>query len=352
MLHLKMNILQIPFFLKIMEETLIDKFLAVKTKRELATCLGVEFKVLAYNLYKLTDEDKYIEFEIKKRKSGKRLIFAPNSGIKYIQENLSKILLEIYPAKNCVHGYVKGKGIKSNALFHVKRKNIINLDLKDFFPSINFGRVRGIFKSHPFNFDDTISTALAQICCYKGALPQGAPTSPIISNFICRRLDNRLIDLSKKGKFIYTRYADDITLSTNIFPIPKEIGDITNNVLSLSAELVNTINSNDFQINSNKTRFANKFNRQEVTGLIVNKFPNVKRNYVRHVRAMLHAWEKFGIYDAAKEHFEKYNYKHKKTNQIELSYLNELVGKIGYIGAYSGHKRTVNPEIGGQRFRK
>lgn len=336
MLHLKMNILQIPFLIFFMKEPNIEKFLAIKTKQDLAACLGVEYKVLAYNLYKLRDEDKYIEFEIKKRKSGTRLIIAPNSGIKFIQENLSNFLLNIYPTKKCVNGYVKDKGIRNNALIHIRRKYIINIDLKDFFPSINFGRVRGIFKSYPFNFDDTISTALAQICCYKGFLPQGAPTSPIISNFICRKLDNKLMDLSQKGRFVYSRYADDITFSTNIIPIPKEIGTIENNVLVLSDELSNIINNNGFRINSSKTRFASKFNRQEVTGLIVNKFPNVKRNYIRHVRAMLHAWEKYGINSAAKEHFEKYNYKYKKTTQIELSYLNEIVGKIGYIGMIRG----------------
>jgi RNA-directed DNA polymerase len=319
-----------------MEENRVEKFLAIRNKRELAAFLKVEYKVLAYNLYKLNDDEKYIEFEIKKRKGGQRQIIAPNSGIKFIQKNLSKILLDIYPVKGCVHGYVKSKSIKSNALVHVKRKNIINIDLEDFFPSINFGRVRGIFKSFPFNFNDTIATAIAQICCYKGILPQGAPTSPIISNFICYKLDNKLIDLAIQGRFSYTRYADDITFSSNIFPIPKEIGEIFNNRILLSENIIEVIRNNGFKINNEKSRVANRSHRQEVTGIIVNKFPNVKRNYIRQVRAMLNAWEKYGIYEAAREHFEKYNYKNKKTIHLELSYQNELVGKIGYVGMIRG----------------
>ncbi len=323
-----------------MEDKLEDKlrsvFFAVETKQELAKVLNVKYKDLIYNLHKLTDDKKYIEFRIKKRGKGDRLIIAPNSGIKHIQRNLSEILLEIYPEKNCVHGYVKGKGIRSNALIHIKKKIVINMDLEEFFPSINFGRVRGVFRSKPFNFNDMISTTLAQICCYKGILPQGAPTSPIISNFICRSLDNAMLNLARRGKFNYTRYADDITFSTNMLPIPKGIGNISNNTLLLSAELEEIINSNGFKINTSKTRFAYSINRQEVTGLIVNKFPNVKRNYVRHVRAMLHALEKYEVSNAAREHFEKYNYKHKKELNIEVSYIYELAGKIGYIGMIKG----------------
>lgn len=328
-----------------MEESLAQKFLSISSKEDLAEILGVKYSVLVFNLYKLSDEEKYIEFKIKKRTKGTRTIIAPNSGIKFIQKNLSNVLLEIYPNKKCVHGYVKKKGIKTNAIAHVNKKTLINIDLKDFFPSINFGRVMGLFKSYPFNFSDTIAVTIAQICCYKGFLPQGAPTSPIISNLICRRLDNELIDLSIKGRFIYTRYADDITFSTNILPIPAELGEIKEYKLSLSTEIKRIIKENGFGINQSKTRYATRYNRQEVTGLVVNQFPNVKRNYVRHVRAMLHSWEKYGINNAAKEHFEKYNYKNKKPGQIELSFQYELVGKIGYIGMIRGKDDKIYKKL-------
>ncbi len=323
-----------------MNKTIKD-FLEVTTKRELASCLGVDYHILIYNLYKLDDDEKYTTFKIKKRNNKFRTIIAPDSGIKYIQELLSKILLEIYPNKNCVHGYLIDKSIKTNAQPHIKKKLVINLDLNDFFPSINFGRVRGIFKSYPFNFNEIISTTLAQICCYKGILPQGAPTSPIISNYICRRLDNELIELAKKGRFNYTRYADDITFSTNVLPLPKEIGEITEDKLTVSDELIEIIEKNGFKINNEKVRFATKYNRQEVTGLIVNEFINVKRTFVRQVRAMLNSWEKFGVYEAAREHFEKYNHKNKSNSNLELSFVNEVVGKISFIGSIRGKDDTI-----------
>ena len=342
--------------MKGIDENTIKDFLDVKTKRELAKILGVEYKTLIYNLYKLKFDEKYNLFEIKKRNGKTRKIIAPISGIKFIQENLSKILLEIHNAKFCVHGFLKSKSIKTNALPHVKKRILINLDLENFFPTINFGRIRGIFLSKPFEFPEPIATMLAQICCYEDYLPQGAPSSPIISNYVCRRLDNQLLKFAKKYKLDYTRYADDITFSTNLKSIPEGVGLVKDNNLKISEELNEIVVSNGFTINSEKIRYAFRNNRQEVTGLIVNSFTNVNRKYVRHVRAMLHAWEKFGVDAAAKEHFEKYNYKNKPLQNIELSFQAELVGKIGFIGHIRGkdnkiYKRlyerikTLNPEV-------
>jgi RNA-directed DNA polymerase len=342
--------------MKVIDQELIDEFLAISDKKEIAKILGVEYKILAYNLYKISPEEKYKTFEIKKRNGKSRKIIAPNSGIKFIQTNLSKILLEIYKAKSSTHGFLKERSIKTNALPHVKKRIVINLDLENFFPAINFGRVRGIFLTWPFNFPETIATILAQICCFEGCLPQGAPSSPIISNYICRKLDNCLLKFAKKNRLTYTRYADDITFSTNLREIPKGIGVIKENKLIISEELNNIITSNGFSINIEKIRYAFSENRQEVTGLIVNSFPNINRKYIRHVRAMLHAWEEFGIEAAAKEHFSKYNYKNKTPKLIELSFQNELVGKIGFIGHIRGkdddiyHKlykriKKINPDV-------
>jgi RNA-directed DNA polymerase len=267
---------------------------------------------------------------------GKRKICAPVSGIKFIQKNLSLILNELCDQKFCVHGYVKDRSIITNAKAHSRKRIIVNLDLKNYFPSINFGRVRGLFKAPPFLFNDEVATTLAQICCYENSLPQGAPSSPIISNYICRRLDSQLSLLCRDCKVDYSRYADDLTFSTNLKELPLQIGTITGDKLTLSKEIKAIIKGNGFTVNRKKNRFALKNNRQDVTGLIVNEGINVPRKYVRHVRAMLHAWEKYGLENAAKEHFEKYNYKHKVTDYPEISFKNELVGKISYIGQIKG----------------
>ena len=327
------------------DNDIITKFLEVKTVRELATILDTPYKILQYNLYKIQDEDKYEVFEIKKRNGGIRQICAPISGIKRLQKNLSIILNHLHSPKFCAHGYVKERSIITNAQVHVKKRIVINIDLKDFFPSINFGRVRGLFMKYPFNFNDKVSTILAQICCYDGCLPQGSPSSPVLSNYICHRLDNQLLKFSHKCRVDYTRYADDITFSTNLKELPKEIGVIKHNTLFLSSDLTNIIEGNGFAVNREKIRFALKNNRQEVTGLIVNERINLNRKYIRHVRAMIHAWEKFGLEEAAIEHFEKYNYKNKTVDNYILSFIKEISGKIGYIGHIKGKENSVYRNI-------
>lgn len=207
-------------------------FQAVTTKRELAELLGSSLKMLAYYLYKLPPEQQYKKYDIPKRTGGTREIYAPISGIKQIQKRLSHILQNYQPAKFCVHGYVKERSIKTNAYIHRRMRIVINLDLKDFFSSINFGRVRGLFKSAPFGFNNEVATTLAQICCHDGKLPQGAPTSPVISNYICRRLDNELIAFARKHKINYSRYADDITFSTNLQFLPTAVGHIKKSIKS------------------------------------------------------------------------------------------------------------------------
>lgn len=313
----------------------INDFLAITSKVDLACILEVPYNILMYYLYIIPPEKNYFSFGILKRNGKIRQIDAPAEGLKRIQKKLAEILYNLYPNKSCVHGYAKTKDIKTNATVHSKQRIIINLDLKDFFPSIHFGRVCGMFKAHPFNFTDEIAITLAQLCCYKGTLPQGAPSSPIISNYICYKMDNQLSAFSTKYKVYYTRYADDMTFSTNLRMFPPQIATINDNALSLSEGFKAIIEANGFTINGQKSRFAGKNNRQEVTGLIVNSGINVNRKYIREIRAMLHAWEKFGLDKAAHEHFITYRQQNRIEN-IELKFKNILIGKIGYVGHIKG----------------
>lgn len=318
-----------------------DSFKNIITRKDLADYLGYTYKNLIYNLFQVPNSAKYREFKIAKKSGGERLICAPASNIKYIQRILADKLLEFCHQKKCVQAFAKKKSIKTNAEFHRRSNIVVNLDLKDFFPSINFGRVRGLFLKHPFNCNELIATTLAQICCYNGKLPQGAPTSPILSNYICRRLDNELTDLAVRNKCRYTRYADDITFSTGLKTLPSEIGMIENNALILSDELKNIIVTNGFEINKSKVRYAFRNNRQEVTGLIVNKSVNVKRKYIKRVKAMLHAWQKYGLQEAAREHFEKYNYKNKHPEKPEDAFKAELIGMLSFIVYIKGKSSPV-----------
>ncbi len=221
---------------------------------------------------------------------------------------------------------------------------MLNIDLKDFFPSINFGRVRGVFISKPYSLHADAATVLAQICCHDGELPQGAPTSPIISNMICKRLDNELYRLAKKLNYSYTRYGDDITFSTTKSRFSKQVVAYTfednDSEIKLGKKLEEIIISNGFEINLQKVRLFNQTSRQEVTGLTVNEKINVRRKFVRQVRAMLYACEKFGEDKAQKEYYEKYDKKLGRGEPLP-KFSTIIAGKIAYLKMIRGERDKV-----------
>ena len=186
-----------------------------------------------------------------------------------------------------------------------------------------------------------MANALTQICCFEGVLPQGAPTSPVLSNFACRRLDNEFMKLARSSKVNYSRYADDIAISTNLKILPASIGEIVNNRIVLSGQVEKLISTSGFKINNEKVRFALRHNRQEVTGIIVNSKINVSRLFIREVRSMLHAWETFGISAAAKQHFELFTPISGFPENPEIRFKFKLAGKINHIGAVRGRSDAL-----------
>lgn len=248
----------------------------------------------------------YKHFTIKKRNGNPRMIAEPKRRLKIIQEKILAFLQDrSNPAKPTVHGFVAKRSIVTNAIVHCSPRTqyILNLDLQDFFPSIAFRRVRGVLTNHPFNFSFEVATVIAQICTLDDALPQGASTSPFISNLVCRSMDRDLNELARRNLAIYTRYADDITFSftlRNSSRLPAAIcvaehgGGVT-----IGSELHNLItNTHHFAINPSKTRLNDRFRRMEVTGLTINERPNVRRIFVDRIRGALNAWERNG-YDNA-----------------------------------------------------
>jgi len=164
----------------------------------------------------------------------------------------------------------------------------------DFFPTINFGRVRGLFMAYPFEYPADVATLLAQICCHDNQLPQGAPTSPIVSNYICRKLDSQLSRLASSERCYFTRYADDIAISTDRTVFPSRVALITSGQSLAGPSLAGLIESNGFEINPAKTRLMRRTQRQRITGLVVNEKVNVSRHYVRDLRNLLFAWRTHG----------------------------------------------------------
>lgn len=270
----------------------------IKNRNELADLLGIQRQRLTYLLYVKGLDNMYTSFSIPKKNGDSRIINAPNKELKYIQSKLAEELYlyrkKLMEEKELIGGvsqaFEKGKNIFTNALVHRNKRYVINMDLENFFDSFHFGRVRGFFlKSREFELPNEVATVLAKIVCCDGKLPQGAPTSPIISNMICNIFDIRIIKLAKKYRLDYTRYADDLTFSTNDknYLMNKE---------QFYIEIKKEIEKAGFHINEDKTRISYNSSRQEVTGIITNKKINIKREYYKKTRAMAHCLYKTGEY--------------------------------------------------------
>ncbi|NBX75262.1 MAG: RNA-directed DNA polymerase, partial [Proteobacteria bacterium] len=202
---------------------IILKLSELKTPQDLATYLGVDyFQHVVFHIYIYPKEKRYLSFEIPKKSGGTRKIQAPATHLKTLQRKLASKLIEEYRVQHPAHGFLRQRSIITNADRHINKRYVLNIDLKDFFGTINFGRVRGMFMGKPYSLPPKIATILAQICCHDNALPQGAPTSPIITNMICSKLDNQLRKMAQSHLCTYTRYADDITISTNRKLFPKD----------------------------------------------------------------------------------------------------------------------------------
>ncbi|MEO0350411.1 MAG: reverse transcriptase domain-containing protein [Cyanobacteria bacterium P01_A01_bin.15] len=329
-------------FWDLSEDRLRDAFYQLKTREDFATLLQVSDKHLRYHLYTQPRSKLYLKFEIPKKSGGKRIILSPRASLKSLQRKLNHLFSKVYSPKPSTHGFTNEKNIVTNASQHLRQKYILNIDIRNFFPSINFGRVRGLLMSSPYNCNQEVATVLAQICCHENQLPQGAPTSPILSNMICAKLDSDLQRLAKRNQCIYTRYADDITFSTSRIRFPSRLIWFSheNEELILGRELRNTIEDNGFVINESKVRLQPIYKRQEVTGIIVNEKLNVNRKYIRQVRAVLHAWEKYGIENAEKDFFKKYD-KHKYYPPRENTFKEIIKGRIEFIGLVRGKNDNI-----------
>lgn len=323
-------------------EQLRAKFLSLSDPESVADLFEITSDDLIHHVFDVPPRRRYIRFNIPKRSGDLREISAPTKSLKQIQRRFNQVLHCVYKRKGPVHGFVSEQSIVSNADCHFDKRYILNVDLKDFFPSIHPGRVRGMFMAKPYNLSWEISELLASICCFNNELPQGAPTSPIISNMICAKMDSYLQRLAKKHHCYYTRYADDITFSTYLSHFPAALATL--NVAGqaeVGAELQQIIEENGFRINPDKIRLQGYHRRQEVTGLTVNEFPNVQRRYINQIRAMLHDWRTNGPVKAQEKFLSKYDKKQRSDNRgVEL--FKEVVrGKIEFLGAVRGKNNLI-----------
>jgi reverse transcriptase-like protein len=396
-----------------------------------------EVKQLTYYANPLVSGARYQQFKIKKKDGGIRIINAPIKELKLIQQCLNLILQCVFTPHNAATGFVGGKSIVDNAKAHINRHYVYNIDLKDFFSSIDQARVWKCFQLKPFNLDNQIrltaerkektkfwsgvvfsdmskaypgdkdeniqkwtllmkrylddisnqefykelkqlkvafarlaysekkltiveniskwwncipiarthiASSIAFLACTemeverfvngqwekvnKNVLPQGSPVSPVITNIVCQKLDFLLTGVAKRFNLKYTRYADDITFSSNknVF---KEGSDFLN-------ELKRIIDDQNFHIKESKVRLQQTYYRQEVTGLIVNTGVNISRDYVKQIRMWLYYWECYG-YDKAYTYFLPQYYK-KRLKPVKgmPNMANVISGKLEYLKMVKG----------------
>ncbi|MDC1266738.1 reverse transcriptase family protein [Crocinitomicaceae bacterium] len=225
-------------------------------------------------------DSKYLEFEIPKSSGDMRLISAPDSFLKKILRALNDALEIAYDVSDHAHGFVCERSIRTNAELHTNKSYVLNVDVENFFPSVSYFKIKQVFISR-LKWQESFAHVIAHFCCYKGVLPQGAPTSPLITNLICFDMDQVLAVFAKKYKQNFTRYADDITFS-GYRPVYDK---------PFFGELIRIIKKEGFKLKYSKTRIQSKNKRQEVTGVVVNDKLNVNRQYVRNLRAMIHHYK-------------------------------------------------------------
>lgn len=317
-------------------------FLTLTTPDDLAGFFGLPLRTINYVLYTLPPDSRYTTFTIPKKNGEERSISKPTSCLLRAQKTISLVLSEIYRRPKAVNGFVCGRSIVDNARPHIKNRMVFNVDLKDFFPSINVHRIRGIFESILRSPDRRVVTLLADICSYEGKLPQGSPASPVIANMACRRLDFDLINLARRHRCYYTRYADDITFSKKSGDFPNVIGymDQETNRSIVGSDLLNLIKGNGFDVNHSKVRLQNRAIRQSVTGLTVNAKVNVNRRYVRQVRSMIYAWKRWGLEKAENEYFSMYCSDKRKDPNL-CSFRDIVRGKLEFIRMVKGPEDEV-----------
>ncbi|WP_196140629.1 retron Ec67 family RNA-directed DNA polymerase/endonuclease [Aliikangiella sp. G2MR2-5] len=319
----------------------LERLKSCSNLKEFAEYLGYKPSNLSYLLYVLNDDLKYRTFEISKKSKEARVIKAPEKSLKGLQrrlasrlENCQKEIESNLGIVNPVsHGFRKGHSIATNANIHKRKRYVFNLDIKDFFGTLDFGRVRGFFiKNYNYELAPEVATIIAQISCFDNSLPQGSPCSPIISNLIGNILDVKLLKLAKKNGCHYSRYADDLTFSTNqkVFPADIAIQDPIKGDWDCGAEIYKIMKLVRFQINDSKTRMLYRNSRQLVTGLVVNRKVNIAADYWRDTRAML--WNLFNT----GSFFIKDN--SEEVAEGTLSQLNGRLDFIYQIDAYNTNK--------------
>lgn len=300
-------------------------------------CYPFVLSQLNFYSYPRLCPNKYKTFTIPKKSGGVRIISSPcNNSYKQLLRCINILLTSLYYPTDNAHGFIRGRSVVTNATEHVGNKYQLNIDLKDFFTSIQRKRIIQTLEHSTFQFKPEIAYIIASICCNRiknsknkiaFVLPQGSPASPILTNIVCQRLDWELNALAAQSGLTYTRYADDITFSSNEYKFTPNC--------HIYQEIKRIIYKQRFNINFDKVRFNTIGSRMEVTGLIVgeNKV-NVPRKYILGIKNLLHIWQKYGS-EAAEKKFLKNEKSHQTSHLPGLD--NFIMGKLNYLRMVRGN---------------
>lgn len=260
-----------------------------------------------------------------------RSVWSPCPELKVIHHQIHRLISSHFLPHPIAHAYTRGRGIVSNAQQHVAKAWLLHIDLVNFFGSIREKVVREALGRLLRHFNDYEIGVIAHLCCHEGFLPQGSPTSPILSNLVCFHLDQQLEALAGSLSLTVTRYSDDICFSSANAVLPAELATVLGHgakrQIELGAPLCSLFDLYGFEINRKKLRFQDRTERQQVNGLVVNDRVNVPNDYYRQVRRILHLWDRYGIDVAA------FRYGPSSSAQ---GFSSSLKGLIDYIGQVTG----------------
>lgn len=274
-----------------------------------------------YNISNSVDE-QYSIFELPKPDGGIRIVYMPSPFLKLLQEQIYKKLLYAIPVSKYAVAYVPGMNLRDGAARHVGHPVLLKLDIHHFFDSITYSMVL----SYVFNskrFPKEVGVLLTSLCCYKGCLPQGAPTSPAISNIVMYTFDEMIGQYCEKMGIVYSRYSDDMRFSGDFSP-----GRVIRKVDGL-------LSSMGFSLNTRKTHIAWQGQQQLITGVIVNSKEQAPAAYRRVIRQEMYYCRKYGvrshILHADLQAFIAEDSKsHDGKRVYQKKYLQHLLGKINY----------------------
>ena len=318
-------------FAKLLNDVKTDGFRTSKHK--------ITEKQLLHFCNPKTVPNRYKTFHIRKKSGGLREINAPCYQLGVLLYILNTVFKAVYTPSESTMGFTEERSVVTNAQIHIGHHYVFNIDLENFFPSIPQARVWARIQLPPFNLPKEVANVVAGLCCHTNAdmsrnvLPQGAATSPLLTNAICDTLDRRMRGVAKRFGLHYSRYADDMTFSS-MHNVYQEGSDFRNEIKRL-------IEEQGFKMNEKKTRLLRDGDRQEVTGLTVNQRVNVTRKYVHDIRWILHCWEKDGYGKAYALFYDYYKRTKGYIKKGEPVMENVIGGKLNYMRMVKGENNTT-----------